>query len=230
LAGAKRRTTAGGGALFTHRFAFSSHRNRRVKCMTCGPGPPCQRLDRRLRRRRGGALPWGGSTLLVRRFTFMTVGRGEDEGGALPQGGSTLLVRRFAFFALEDQRASCITCGAGPPCHRMNTPVCIWGDFSRCFEAGAGESVFKEGFIPRVAAMPCFSPTRGVLSPPSSLRPFTFKISDLCCHSLPWPCKFISSMPRLSGCSTWCAAYLMGCAGVLWKDLRRCHPPRRTCR
>jgi hypothetical protein len=92
----------------------------------------------------------------------------------------------------------------------MNTPVSIGGDFSRCFEAGAGESAFKEGFIPRVAAMPYFSPTRGVLSPPSSLRPFAFKVSALCHHSLPWPCKFISSMPRLSGCSTWYTACLDG--------------------
>jgi hypothetical protein len=58
--------------------------------------------------------------------------------------------------------------------------------------------------------MPCFSPTRGALSPLSSLRPFAFKVSALCRHSLPWPCKFISSMPKLSGCSTWCAAYLDG--------------------
>jgi hypothetical protein len=121
-----------------------------------------------------------------------------------------LLVRRFAFFALEDQRASRMTCGTGPPCHRMDTPVCIGGDFSRRFEAGAGESAFKEGFIPRVAAMPCFSPTRGVLSPPSSLRPFTFKVFALCCRSLPWPCNFISSVPRLSECSTWYTACLDG--------------------
>jgi hypothetical protein len=58
--------------------------------------------------------------------------------------------------------------------------------------------------------MPCFSPTRGALLPPSSLRPFAFKVSALCRHSLPWPCKFIPSMPRLSGCSTWCAAFLDG--------------------
>ena len=58
--------------------------------------------------------------------------------------------------------------------------------------------------------MPCFSPTRGAPSPSSFLRPFAFKVSALCRHSLPWPCKFISSMPRLSGCSTWCAAYLDG--------------------
>jgi hypothetical protein len=59
-----------------------------------------------------------------------------------------LLLRRFTFFALEDQRASCMTCGTGPPCHRMDTPVCIGGDFSRRFEAGAGESAFKGGVHP----------------------------------------------------------------------------------
>ena len=121
-----------------------------------------------------------------------------------------LLVRRFAFFALEDQRASYMTCGTGPTCHRMDTPVCIGGDFSRRFEAGAGESAFKEGFIPRVAAMPCFSPTRGVLSPPSSLCPFAFKVSALRCRSLPWPCDFIPSAPRLSECSKWYTACLDG--------------------
>jgi hypothetical protein len=119
-------------------------------------------------------------------------------------------VRRFAFFALEEQRASCMTCGTGPPCHRMDTPVCIGGDCSRRFEAGAGESAFKEGFIPRVPAMPCFSPTHGVLSSPSSLRPFAFKVSALRCCSLPWPCKFIPSVPRLSECLTWYTACLDG--------------------
>jgi hypothetical protein len=104
--------------------------------MTCGPGPPCHRLDRWLQRRRGGALPQGGggggggSMLLVRRFAFLTVGRSEDEGGVLPWGGSTLPVRRFTFFALEGQRASCMTYGTGPPCHGMDTPVCIGGGFS----------------------------------------------------------------------------------------------------
>jgi hypothetical protein len=97
-----------------------------------------------------------------------------------------------------------------PPCHRMDTPVCIVGDFSRRFEAGAGESAFKEGFIPRVAAMPCFCPTHGILSPPSSLRPFVFKVSALHCRSLPWPCKFIPSVPRPSECSTWYTACLDG--------------------
>jgi hypothetical protein len=79
-AGAKRCTTTGGDAFFTRRFAFSAHRNPCARCMTCGPGPPCQRLDRWLQRRRGGALARGGSTLLVRWFAFLTVGRSEDEG------------------------------------------------------------------------------------------------------------------------------------------------------
>jgi hypothetical protein len=74
----------------------------------------------------------------------------------------------------------------------------------------AGESAFKEGFIPRVAAMPCFSPTRGVLSPPSSLRPFAFKVSASHYRSSPWPCDFISSAPRLSGCSKCYTACLDG--------------------
>jgi hypothetical protein len=46
--------------------------------------------------------------------------------------------------------------------------------------------------------MPCFSPTRGALSPSSSLRPFAFKVSALRRRSLPWPCKLIPSMSRLS--------------------------------
>jgi hypothetical protein len=103
-----------------------------------------------------------------------------------------------------------MTCGAGPSCHRMGTPVCIRGDFPWRFGARAGESAFKKGFIPRVLAMPCFSPTRCALSPPSSLRPFAFKVSSLHCRSLPWPCNLIPSVPRLSGCLTWCAACLDG--------------------
>jgi hypothetical protein len=40
----KRRSTAGGGVLFTRRFAFCAHGGRRPRSMTRGPGPPCQRL------------------------------------------------------------------------------------------------------------------------------------------------------------------------------------------
>jgi hypothetical protein len=83
--------------------------------------------------------------------------------------------------------------------------------------------------------MSCFSPTRGALSPSSSLRPFAFKVSALCRHSLPWPCKSISSMPRLSGCSTWCAAYFDGMCRylpgglVLVSLLSATFPPKSLC-
>jgi hypothetical protein len=75
--------------------------------------------------------------LLVRRFTFLTVGRSEDEGGALPWGDSMLPVRLFAFFALEGQRASCMTRGTGPPCHGMDTPVCIGGRLLAALRGGS---------------------------------------------------------------------------------------------
>jgi hypothetical protein len=79
--------------------------------------------------------------LLVRRFAFLTVGRREDEGGVLPRGGSTLPVRRFAFFALEGQRASCMTCGTGPR---------VMGWIPRCAsrEASRGASRREQGSLP----------------------------------------------------------------------------------
>jgi hypothetical protein len=40
----KRRTTTGGGLLLAWRFAFSTLGDPHTSCMTCGPGPPCQRL------------------------------------------------------------------------------------------------------------------------------------------------------------------------------------------
>jgi hypothetical protein len=42
----KRRATAGSGSLFecVRRFAFSALGDLHSRCMTCGPGPPCQRL------------------------------------------------------------------------------------------------------------------------------------------------------------------------------------------
>jgi hypothetical protein len=58
--------------------------------------------------------------------------------------------------------------------------------------------------------MSCFSPTRDTLLPPSSLCPFAFKVSALCCRSLPWPCDFIPSTPKLSECLKWYTTCLDG--------------------
>jgi hypothetical protein len=57
----------------------------------------------------------------------------------------------------------------------------------------------------------------------------------LCRHTLPWPCKSTSSMPRLSGCSTWCAAYLDGMCRFLLGGLvlvslfSATFPPKSLC-
>jgi hypothetical protein len=56
--------------------------------------------------------------------------------------------RRFAFCALGDHRASRMTCGAGPPRHRLGAAVCIGGDFSWPFGVRAEESAFKKGVHP----------------------------------------------------------------------------------
>jgi hypothetical protein len=47
----KRCITVGGGVLLTRRFTFFAHGGRRLKSMTRGLGPPCQRLGRCFRRR-----------------------------------------------------------------------------------------------------------------------------------------------------------------------------------
>jgi hypothetical protein len=171
--------------------------------------------------------------LLVQRFAFLTAGCGEDEEahnrGAVARylcGGSPS--SRF--------RPACMTCGAWPPCHKMGTLVRIGGDFARDASGREwGNLPLKKGFIPRVAAMSCFSPTRGALSPSSSLRPFAFKVSTLCRHNLPWPCDFIPSAPRLSECSKWYIACLDGMSRyllgglVLVSLLSTTSPPKSLC-
>jgi hypothetical protein len=44
LAEMERRATTGGSSLLAWRFAFSALEDPQTSCMTCGPGPPCQRL------------------------------------------------------------------------------------------------------------------------------------------------------------------------------------------
>jgi hypothetical protein len=89
--------------------------------------------------------------------------------------------------------------------------VRIGGDFARDASGREwGNLPLKMGFTPRIAAMSCFSPTHDTLSPSSSLRPFAFKVPALCRHSLPWPCDFIPSAPKLSECSKWYITCLDG--------------------
>jgi hypothetical protein len=73
--------------------------------------------------------------------------------------------------------------------------------------------------------MSCFSPTRGVLSPPSSLRTFAFEVFVSRCRSLPWPCDFISSASRLSEGSKWYTACL---DGMHWRSAEGFTPASPT--
>jgi hypothetical protein len=73
---------------------------------------------------------------LVWRFTFLTVGCGEDEGehnhGAVARslcGGSPS--SRFG--------PACMTCEARPPCHKMGTLVRIGGGLARDASGASGE-------------------------------------------------------------------------------------------
>jgi hypothetical protein len=88
---------------------------------------PCQRLDHRLQRSRGGAQPRGGCMLLMRRFASLTAGCGED--------GRAYNRRAVARSLCDDLPSSCfgpacMTCEAWPPCHRMGTLVRIGGDLA----------------------------------------------------------------------------------------------------
>jgi hypothetical protein len=65
----------------------------------------------------------------------------------------SLLSWQFAFFSLGDQHTSCITCGAGPPCHRLGRPSAHQGRFPVAFRGVSGRVRFKKGFTPRAAVI-----------------------------------------------------------------------------
>jgi hypothetical protein len=116
-------------------------------------------------------VPEAGLLLLVEAKRHLTAGSG------------MYLTQRFTFSALGDQRTSCMTCGAGAPRHWLGTSVCIGGYFPWRFEARAGESAFKKGFIPRVAAMPSLlshllCPFASELSAPLCLQGLCFASLD----------------------------------------------------
>jgi hypothetical protein len=67
--------------------------------------------------------------------------------------------------------------------------------------------------------MSYFSPPHGALPPSSSLCPFAFKVPALCHHSLPWPCGFIPSAPRLSKARNGIPPAWMECASICREDL-----------
>jgi hypothetical protein len=68
-------------------------------------------------------------------------------------GGSLLLVWRFAFFALGGQHISCMTCGPGPPCHRLGCLGACRARFSVVSWGASGRVCLEKGFTPRAVVM-----------------------------------------------------------------------------
>jgi hypothetical protein len=120
-------------------------------------------------------------------------------------------VWRFAFFALGDPHTSCMTCGPGPPCHRLGRIGARRGRFSVA-SRGASKGVFLEkGFTPRATVtlsyfLPTAAPFRlRALHAPLHLRSSSFHRRSR--HGPASPSRALSS-PRWH--STWCATCLDG--------------------
>jgi hypothetical protein len=140
----KRRTTAGGSTLLARRFAFFRTREPARQVYDMWTWAPMSEA---------GPL---SSTEMKRRTTA---------------GDGTLLARRFAFFVLGDQHTGRMTCGTGPPCHRLGCPGAHRRRFPVAFWGMSERVCFKKGFSLRGAAM------LSLLS--HSLCPFAFKVSAL---------------------------------------------------
>jgi hypothetical protein len=135
----------------------------------------------------------------------------------------------FAFSALKDLHTSCMTCGPGPPCHRLGCFGARRARFSAAFR-GTSEGVFLEkGFTSRAAVT--------LLHFLQLLHPFAFKLSKPPLHSRSSAFRrrsrhglASSSRALLVRGGTQPGAQLarMGRAGVRGKGPRRRLSPRRS--
>jgi hypothetical protein len=67
------------------------------------------------------------------------------------RGRRSLLAWRFAFSALGDQHTSCMTCGPGPPCHRLGCFGARRARFSTASRGASERVCLEKGFTPRAA-------------------------------------------------------------------------------
>jgi hypothetical protein len=67
------------------------------------------------------------------------------------RGDDSLLAQRFAFLALGDPHTSCMTCGPGPPCHRLGCFGARRSRFSVASRGASGRVFLEKGFTPRAA-------------------------------------------------------------------------------
>jgi hypothetical protein len=92
-------------------------------------------------------------------------------------GVCSLLAWRFAFSALGDLHIGCMTCGPGPPCHRLGCFGARRVRFSVASRGVRGRVFLEKGFSPRAAVTLSHSL--------QLLCPFAFELSAaLCIHVL----------------------------------------------
>jgi hypothetical protein len=104
-------------------------------------------------------------------------------------GGSSLFAWRFAFSALGDQDASCMTCGSGPPCHRMGCLSARRARFPAASRGASGRVFLEKGFTP------CAEDT--LSNSLQLLRPFAFELSAPLCIRVPLLSAAVVAMASL---------------------------------
>jgi hypothetical protein len=141
-------------------------------------------------------------------------------------GGGSLLARWFAFSALRDQHTSCMTCGPGPPCHRLG---CFGARRAR-FSAGAsGRVCLEKGFTPRATVTLSHSLPTVVPFHLRALRaPLHSRSSAFCRCSRHGLASSSRAFPVRGGTQPGAQPARMERAGVRRKDPRRRHSPRRS--
>jgi hypothetical protein len=144
-------------------------------------------------------------------------------------GGGSLLAWRFAFFTLGDQHTICMTCGPGPPCHRLGCFGARRARFSAASRGASGRVCLKKGFIPRAAdtlshSLPTAAPFRlRALCAPLHSHSSAFRRRSR--HGLASPSRAFLVQ---GGTQPGTQPARMERAGVRRKDPRRCHSPRRS--
>jgi hypothetical protein len=91
-------------------------------------------------------------------------------------GGDLLFAWRFTFPALGDPHTSCMTCGPGPPCHRLGCLGARRARFSAASRGMSGGVFLEKGFSSRAVVTLLHFSNCSALSPSSSPRTFAFAL------------------------------------------------------
>jgi hypothetical protein len=138
-------------------------------------------------------------------------------------------VWRFAFSALEDRHSSCMTCGPGPPCHRLGCFRARRARFSAASRGTSGRVCLEKGFTPRAAvtlshSLPTVVPfCLRALRAPLRSRSSTFRRRSRYGHA-----SSSRAFPVRWGTQPGAQLARMERAGVRQKDPRRHYSPRRS--